>query len=109
MAIFTGASELRYEPGRQQGLCESATAGDEFLLAVVTVVGGHASADNPWAGAPQVRRRAVCSSPQPSPARTPEPRRQQWPHVGPWLFAHGPVRPRRRVPAHCWLSAILCW
>src|SRR5258707_6318591 len=100
MANFTGASELRYEPDKQQGLCENATAADAFLPSAVTVVGGHASADNPWAGAPQVRRRAVCSSPQPSPAPIPEPRRQEWPPAGPWLVVRGPVRPQSNAPAH---------
>src|SRR5260370_22109580 len=100
MANFTGASELRYEPDKQQGLCENATAADGFLPSAVTVVGGHASADNPWAGAPQVRRPAVCSSPQPSPAPIPEPPRQEWLPAGQWLVVRGPVPPQSNAPAH---------
>ena len=85
----------------------NATAADAFLPYAVTVVGGHASADNPWAGAPQVRRPAVCSSPQPSPAPTPEPPRQEWLPAGPWLVVRGPVPPQSNAPVHCWCAASL--
>src|SRR5260370_14339859 len=105
MANVTGQSEFQWQQDKQQGLCENATAAAGFLHSAVTVVGGHASLDNPWAGAPQVRRPAVCSSPQPSPAPIPEPPRQEWLPAGQWLVVRGPVPPQSNAPAHYWCAA----
>lgn len=58
MANFTGASALQWQRGRQQGLCESAKAFDEFLGVAVTVAAGCASVDNPWVAVPQPKRTA---------------------------------------------------
>src|SRR5262249_2483285 len=101
MANFTGASELQWQPDKQQDLCESATAGDEFLLAAVTVAAGRASADNPWVEVPQPRSSAVCWSLQSSREQTHGPPPQVWPPVGPWLVARGPAPRQSNAPVHC--------
>src|SRR6266704_3383320 len=105
MANFTGASELREQPNKLQDLFESATAAGEIPPAAVTVAGGRATVDNPWVGGPQLRKAAVCWSRQPSHEQIHEPRRQEWPHAGPSLVAHGRARPRNSALIRCWSEA----